>query len=307
MHTSSTVQTRAGVRATAAWSGIVVLALAAAALTAQQEPPAGAPPAAPALPKPLIVKSPDGTRIAYEVTGTGPTLMLLHGGGHTRRSWNDRGYVEPLSQQFTVITMDMRGNGDSDKPRAPDAYVLDRVLADLLVVADAAKAQRFYLWGFGHGATVGRYLAARSDRVIASVLVGATMGPPVVGIVKDAIVGMRAKWLPLVLAQQKGALDLKPLSDGDRAAWENGVAVNAVALGALVDYPALEPSEIAAPTLWLVGATDQDSRKNAAGYEGALQGTKVTFAELEGMGYSDSFARSERVLAKARPFLAANR
>jgi pimeloyl-ACP methyl ester carboxylesterase len=304
MHTLFEVHPRAGVRATA---GICMLVLAAAvSLTAQQQAPPAAPPAPPP-PKPLIAKSPDGTRIAYEVTGTGPALLLLHGGGQTRRSWNERGYVEPLSKQFTVITVDLRGNGDSDKPRGADAYALDRVLADLLAVADAAKAPRFVLWGFGHGATIGRYLAARSDRVIASVLVGATMGPPVVGIVKDAIVGMREKWMPLVLAQQKGALDLKPLSDGDRAAWANGVAVNAVSLGSLVDYPALEPSEIKVPTLWLVGATDDDSRKNAAEYEGKLQGTKVTFAELEGMSYSDSFSRSEQVLAKVRPFLAANR
>src|SRR5688572_1755250 len=35
----------------------------------------------------------DGTKIAYEVTGSGPALMLVPGGGQSRGSWKDRGYV----------------------------------------------------------------------------------------------------------------------------------------------------------------------------------------------------------------------
>lgn len=300
MHTNTKADTLAGVRAIAA---ALCFAVTVAPLIAQQGAPAAPPKPAPA-PKPLFAKSPDGTRIAYETAGTGPALLLIHGGGQTRRSWNDRGYVDALSKEFTVITVDLRGSGDSDKPKVPEAYALDRVLADLTAVADAAKAPRFHIWGFGHGATVGRYLAAQSDRVISAVLVGATMGPPVVGIVKDAIIGMRAKWQPLALAQQAGTLDLKPLSEGDKAAWSSGIAVTALSLGALVDYPALEPSEIKAPTLWLVGASDEDTRKNASEYEGKLQGTKVTFAALDGMAYSDTFSRAAPVLAKVRPFLA---
>ena len=46
-------------------------------------PPAAAPPAAPATP---TAKAADGTLIAYEKTGSGPALILVHGGGQTRRS-----------------------------------------------------------------------------------------------------------------------------------------------------------------------------------------------------------------------------
>ena len=40
--------------------------------------------------------SPDGTRIAYDVTGKGPVVMLLHGGGQTRKVWHEQGYVERI-------------------------------------------------------------------------------------------------------------------------------------------------------------------------------------------------------------------
>src|SRR5262245_237846 len=111
-----------------------------------QEPPAKPPAPPPPAPKPLVAMSPDGTRIVYETTGSGPALMLLHGGGQTRRSWHDAGYVDRLSKRFTVITVDLRGGGESDKPDTAAAYAVERVLADLLAVADAASAKTFHVW-----------------------------------------------------------------------------------------------------------------------------------------------------------------
>jgi len=261
-------------------------------------------PAAEAAPKAMTATSPDGTKITYEKTGSGPALLLLPGGGQTRRSWADSGYVERLSKKFTVISMDMRGTGDSGRPDTSEAYALDRVLEDVVAVADAAGAERFHLWGFGHGASIGRYLAARSDRVISAVLVGADMGPTISGVVKDAILAMRARWQPLLEQEKAGTLDLSKLSPGDREAWKSGVATSAIALGALAEYPPLEPSEIKAPTLWLIGAADESGMENAKQYEGKLAGTKVTFKAVSGLSYSDSFARIEPILAEVEPFLA---
>lgn len=259
-------------------------------------------PAGPAI-KALVATAPDGVKIAYETAGSGPALMLLHGGGQTRRSWNESGYVERLSKRFTVITVDERGYGDSARPDTVDAYALDRVLADLLAVADAAGAKRFHVWGYGQGASIGRYLAARSDRVISAVLVGATMGPTVTGVVKEAIVAMRTKWQPVLEARRAGTLDLKTLSAGDRSALE-GTALSALALGALVDYPPLEPADIKAPTLWLVGGADTSAMENLKQYEGKLAGTNVTLKVVSSLTYSDAFLKIDDVMAAVEPFLA---
>ena len=89
---------------------------------------------------PRYANSSDGTRIAFGVSGSGPVVMLLHGGGQTRRAWHDAGYVPRLAKEFTVITVDLRGNGESDKPAQAPAYAIDGLTDDLLAVADAARA-----------------------------------------------------------------------------------------------------------------------------------------------------------------------
>jgi len=264
-------------------------------------PAAGAEAAATKVP---TITAADGTKIAYEVSGTGPALLMLHGGGQSRKSWAERGYVDRLAKKFTVIRLDLRGSGDSGRPDTPAGYALDKVVADILAVADAAGAKRFHLYGFGHGATIGRYLAAQSDRVISAVLVGMEMGPAVSGPVKEALTSMRAKWQPMLEAQKAGTLDIKKLSPGDRDAWEHGVALSAIALGALLDYPPVQPADIKAPTLWLVGAADASGMENVKQFEGKLAGTKVTFKPLAGLSYTDSFARIDPVLAEVEPFLA---
>jgi pimeloyl-ACP methyl ester carboxylesterase len=247
----------------------------------------------------------DGTRLVYDMTGTGPFLVMLHGGGQSARSWADRDYVTRLKDRFTLVTPDARGSGESGKPATLEAYALDTLIADVLTVADAAGAKQFHLWGFGHGATIGRYLAARSDRVLSAVLVASEFGPALSGTVKEAVTGMRAKWQPLVDQQKAGTLKVDALPLSDRTAWDNGIAVSAMSLGAMLDYPPLEPAEIKVPTLWLVGAADTSGMENVKAYEGKLAGTKVTFKALSGASYTDSFGKSEVPLADALPFLTA--
>ncbi|HJS73709.1 MAG TPA: alpha/beta fold hydrolase, partial [Vicinamibacteria bacterium] len=149
-------------------------------------------------PSAKFATSADGTRIAFDVTGSGPAVMLLHGGGQTRKSWHDAGYVSRLSREFTVVAVDLRGSGESDHPVNASAYAVDRLCEDLIAVADEAGISRFVLWGFSYGANVGRYLAARSDRVSAMVYIGIPFGPAATGAFRQYIVDTRAKWSPVI-------------------------------------------------------------------------------------------------------------
>jgi 3-oxoadipate enol-lactonase len=54
----------------------------------------------------------NGIEIAYDDTGSGPALVLLHGYPFNRSLWRDQ--VELLSQSHRVITPDLRGHGESE-------------------------------------------------------------------------------------------------------------------------------------------------------------------------------------------------
>lgn len=77
------------------------------------------------------VTSADGTRIAYEEVGSGPCLILLHGGSETRHAWNA---LRPhLADDFTLVIPDRRGRGDSGDA---DEYDLEREVSDLAALVD---------------------------------------------------------------------------------------------------------------------------------------------------------------------------
>jgi len=61
---------------------------------------------------------PDGARVAYWETGTGPPIVLLHSLGLSHREWAP--IVSALSGRFRVVLPDLPLHGDSeDRPRHP--------------------------------------------------------------------------------------------------------------------------------------------------------------------------------------------
>lgn len=250
-----------------------------------------------------FVTSKDGTKIAYETAGTGPAIMLLHGAGQTRAEWQRTEYVKRLSPSFTVITVDLRGSGESDKPTKKEAYALDRMAEDLLAVADAAGAQRFHVWGFAYGGLIGRALAARSDRVKSLAYIGLPLGAAASGPYKDAIAGFTARWQPIIAAQEAGTLDRSKLSPGDYEALTKGGVKLAVAWqSALLEYPPMEPAEFKVPTLWMVATGDTDAMASVKAYEGKLANTKVTLATIDGPSHSETLQRIDLTFDKLADF-----
>ena len=57
----------------------------------------------------------NGVHIAYRVHGEGPPLVLVMGYRLSSAAW-PRTFVEGLARRFSVITLDNRGTGQSDKP-----------------------------------------------------------------------------------------------------------------------------------------------------------------------------------------------
>ena len=58
---------------------------------------------------------PGGIRVAYEVVGDGPPIVLVHGFASNRvTNWRTPGWYEALTQAGRqVIALDVRGHGES--------------------------------------------------------------------------------------------------------------------------------------------------------------------------------------------------
>jgi haloacetate dehalogenase len=110
----------------------------------------------------------DGTDIACVVGGSGPPVLLLHGFPENMAMWTR---VAPqLAGQFTVVCADLRGYGDSAKPRClPDRsnYSFRAMAADQLGLMHRLGFERFHLVGHDRGGRTGHRLALdRPDAVL---------------------------------------------------------------------------------------------------------------------------------------------
>lgn len=90
-----------------------------------------------------------GFRIHFLERGTGPPVLLIHGGGTWLYSF--RHSLEPLSRSFRVIALDMPGHGYTE-PTAPgatyDFETTDRVLREFLAAKGISKVSLVgHSWG----------------------------------------------------------------------------------------------------------------------------------------------------------------
>lgn len=71
----------------------------------------------------LLARSTDGLNLAVRRYGdpTHQEILFIHGLGQSRLSW-DLQINSDLVDRFRLVTFDLRGHGDSDKPLATSAY-----------------------------------------------------------------------------------------------------------------------------------------------------------------------------------------
>lgn len=124
-----------------------------------------------------FARSTDGTRIAFTSEGDGPPVLLIHGFASNRLSWWSNGWARALMDAgFRVIAPDLRGHGESDKPRDPSSYG-DRKFDDLVAVLKAADVPQVDVMGYSMGSiiTIG-FLMREPQRVRRAVIggIGAT-------------------------------------------------------------------------------------------------------------------------------------
>ena len=99
-------------------------------------------------------------KIVGRVGGKGPAVLLLHGNPLTHVHWH---LVAPrLAQDFTVVATDLRGYGDSGKPRGREDhsnYSFRRMAQDQVDVMQHLGFRQFYVAGHDRGARTAHRMA----------------------------------------------------------------------------------------------------------------------------------------------------
>ncbi|HJQ96515.1 MAG TPA: alpha/beta fold hydrolase [Acidimicrobiia bacterium] len=122
----------------------------------------------------------DGVRVAYEVHGEGERTILFVPPSPITHSRSWKGQVHYLSRHFRVVTMDGRGNGLSDRPRAAGAYLPTEIADDIAAVIREVGAAQAVLVAHCH-ANYWAFLAAASNPDLIAGLVAIAPGIPALG------------------------------------------------------------------------------------------------------------------------------
>lgn len=118
----------------------------------------------------------DGVRIRiHHLGGTGPTLVCVHATGFHGRVWEP--FVPRLREHFSIVALDHRGHGDSDKPES--GYEWTKFGDDVLAVVDELGLVEPVGIGHSAGATALVFAESKQPGTFARlVLMDPTLIPP---------------------------------------------------------------------------------------------------------------------------------
>ena len=139
---------------------------------------------------------------AFSVEGSGPPLILIHGIGASRHSWD--GLIAHLKDGFRCVSYDLRGHGRSPLPKPP--YSLDDLVDDLEALRRELHIEKAHIAGHSLGGMIGPAYARRyPERVLSLGLysTAAFRSEDDAAKVRGVVAAMRAKGIPPVLATLK--------------------------------------------------------------------------------------------------------
>ncbi len=198
----------------------------------------------------------DGVRLAYRELGSGRPLVLIHGYFSTATvNWVRYGHAAHLAERgFRVLMPDLRGHGDSAKPRDAASYPPDVLADDGFALVEALGLTDYDLAGYSLGGRTVARMLVRGAAPRRAVIAGMGLEGLVHAVGRGAFfrrvltgLGTFARRTP----EWRAEAFLRTVG-GDPAALRR-------VLDAFVDTPREALARIAVPTLVVAGADDRDN------------------------------------------------
>ncbi|TMJ52131.1 MAG: alpha/beta hydrolase [Alphaproteobacteria bacterium] len=267
--------------------------------------------------KPVTVKTPDGLTISAQEWGNpaGPEILFIHGFSQSHLSWM-RQVGSDLAKEFRIVTYDLRGHGNSDKPLDAARYRDSKAWGDeVQAVIDTAGLKRPVLVGWSYaGRVISDYLATHGAGQLAGInFVDAPIK------VDPALIGDNLKNLPLMASEDlvtnitatraflHGCFSRQPSADD----YETMLAFNMMVLpkvraglgGRPLDASHMM-SKLKLPVLVTHGAEDRNAKVGAGQYTASIiPGAKLSI--YEGIGHSPFYEDAPRFNTELAAFVRA--
>jgi 3-oxoadipate enol-lactonase len=217
------------------------------------------------------VRLSDGSRLEYDVQGDGEAVLLIHGHTLTRAMWAPQ--LEALNG-FRVVTPDLRGYGDSDRPTATSNHA-----DDLEQLLNHLGIEQTHVIGLSLGGNVALEFALRHPErtnklvLVTSSLKGFALEPAYLATLNrifalassDGVEAARRAWLEHELFVPARA---HPVIGARLEAWVNAYTgwhwLEGFAASAPIRDVSADLERVTAPTLVMIGERDVPEHQRIA-------------------------------------------
>lgn len=233
-----------------------------------------------------------GEKIHYHVEGSGPPLVLQHGGFGSLHDWYDYNYVTALKVDYRLIMTDARAHGQSAKPHQPEKYSPELHAGDVIAVLDELGIESCHFFGFSMGGRIGYWLALFHPARLRSLMVLGSdpYAWDLTGIIE----------VSQTISDWPTQIQYITAAHKDRLVSND---VQALIASQVTPYPDNSDvlKKLNIPCLVLCGELDdglENARRSAAEIDNGI------FIPVEGCDHFESLVRSDLTLPHIRSFLA---
>ncbi len=205
----------------------------------------------------------NGVNLYYEISGQGPALVLLHGWTENHKFWKFQ--TPTFSREYNVIAIDLRGHGESDKPKT--GYSIQTFADDLHHLLNTFETNRAIIVGHSMGGMTALVFCLKyPEKVKALILVNTTsVGVHEAGLIspKETLQMIRTSGFENIVEHFFAQTFFAPGTSEDLISWAKSEVLKTPqyvveeALKAIMEHDVTARlSEITVPTLIIHGTQD---------------------------------------------------